>query len=103
MLSVVAGLVDLIDDREREVGTGNVRVTVRVEQGDPATHPVRPGPLARRKRAVATRRTHKDSVEFVRRTLREQYPGCLALQGLRTVRLGDLTLDEARLVGRRPQ
>ncbi|MCW2773456.1 MAG: hypothetical protein JWN91_1782 [Nocardioides sp.] len=34
MLSVVAGVIDLVDDRESEVGTGDVRLPLGVELGD---------------------------------------------------------------------
>src|SRR5215217_2782496 len=96
VLSAMTGVLDLADDREGEVGTGDVRVPVGVEQGDLAADAVGTGALARRKRTVATGGAHEDPVELLRSPLREQHPGGLALHSLGPVLLRDLSLDEAR-------
>ena len=93
VLSVMTRVLDLVNDRESEVGTGDVRVPVGVEERDLTADPVGTGSLARGKRTVATSGADEEPVELLGRLLGEHHPGGLALQGLGPVLLRDLPLD----------
>src|SRR3954462_2851220 len=82
VLAVVDRAVDLVDDREGEVGAGDVRTALVVEEGDLPADAVLPGALTGRPGAVRAGGAHEQPVQVLRSTVGQQGAGRLALQRL---------------------
>src|SRR3954468_22753854 len=93
VLAVVDRALDLVDDRQGEVGAGDVRTARGVEERHLAADAVPARALTRRPGAVGTRRAHEQPVQAPRGALGQQDPRRLALQCLRAVLLVDVALD----------
>jgi hypothetical protein len=95
VLAVMGGGLDLVDNRGREVGAGDVGAALGIEECDLAAHTVGPRALAGRPGAVRAGGADEDPVELLGSLVNEHDTGRLALQCLRAVLLWNLALNEA--------
>src|SRR4051812_46414216 len=82
VLAVVDRALDLVDDRQGEVGAGDVRTARGVEERHVAADAVPARALTRRPGAVGTGRAHEQPVQALRSTLGQQGTRRLPLQYL---------------------